>query len=299
MKYLPGFPGRQERHHHPQSADALLRAAARRGPEAGLERLLRPASRWPTRTMPPRRRARASFTATSISSCWAKSSDKIERPDARRNTSGDRILAAGDEGHDVPAAGLAAPAHRAHRELAEGPASAARRGSRPDHSLHGRRGGPCRPVLDGRGPGEFLRDDARSAASAAACASSARSRVAKFTSPADPADQPILRGLGWDIDSPFSGNRGDLFPIGSFGHTGFTGTSIWIDPATNSYVILLANSVHPLRRPADHRRCAGKWPPSRPPGWGWMRPEAVLTGYNETLAGPGSRRVVDRNGAHS
>ena len=38
------------------------------------------------------------------------------------------------------------------------------------------------------------------------------------------------RGLGWDIDTSFSSNRGDLFPIGSFGHTGFTGTSIWIDP---------------------------------------------------------------------
>src|ERR1039457_1509351 len=74
--------------------------------------------------------------------------------------------------------------------------------------------------------------------------------VVKFTTPQSPPDQPILRGLGWDIDSPFSGNRGDLFPIGSYGHTGFTGTSIWIDPSTKSYVILLANSVHPFRRPA-------------------------------------------------
>jgi uncharacterized protein YbbC (DUF1343 family)/CubicO group peptidase (beta-lactamase class C family) len=57
------------------------------------------------------------------------------------------------------------------------------------------------------------------------------------------------RGLGWDIDSPFAGNRGDLYPVGSFGHTGFTGTSLWIDPSTESYVILLANAVHPYRRP--------------------------------------------------
>jgi CubicO group peptidase (beta-lactamase class C family) len=35
-----------------------------------------------------------------------------------------------------------------------------------------------------------------------------------------------------------------VFPIGSFGHTGFTGTSIWIDPASNTYLILLANSIH-------------------------------------------------------
>src|SRR5260370_12938490 len=71
--------------------------------------------------------------------------------------------------------------------------------------------------------------------------------IRKFTSAQTPAEQPILRGFGWDIDSPFSGNRGDLYPIGSFGHTGFTGTSMWIDPATDSYVILMTNSVHPHR----------------------------------------------------
>lgn len=69
--------------------------------------------------------------------------------------------------------------------------------------------------------------------------------IAKMTQPETPPDAPILRGFGWDIDSPFSTNRGELFPIGSYGHTGFTGTSIWIDPTTNSYVILLTNSVHP------------------------------------------------------
>src|SRR3954467_13627982 len=69
--------------------------------------------------------------------------------------------------------------------------------------------------------------------------------VAKFTSPQTPPDQPILRGLGWDIDSPNSGNRGELFPIGSYGHTGYTGTSLWIDPATRSYVVLMTNRVHP------------------------------------------------------
>src|SRR3954463_3119314 len=74
--------------------------------------------------------------------------------------------------------------------------------------------------------------------------------VAKFTSPQTPPDQAILRGLGWDVDSPHSGNRGELFPIGSYGHTGFTGTSMWIDPTTKTYVILLANSVHPDLRPA-------------------------------------------------
>ncbi len=74
--------------------------------------------------------------------------------------------------------------------------------------------------------------------------------IRTFTTPHTPEGQPIKRGLGWDIDSPYSGNRGDLFPVGSFGHTGFTGTSIWIDPASKSYVILLANSGHPHLRKA-------------------------------------------------
>ncbi len=74
--------------------------------------------------------------------------------------------------------------------------------------------------------------------------------IHKFTEPQTPPIQPTLRGLGWDIDSPFSGNRGELYPLGSFGHTGFTGTSLWIDPSTRSFVILLANSVHPKLRPA-------------------------------------------------
>jgi CubicO group peptidase (beta-lactamase class C family) len=73
--------------------------------------------------------------------------------------------------------------------------------------------------------------------------------VKEFTSPATPANQPILFGLGFDIDSPFSVARGDLFSVGGFGHTGFTGTSLWIDPATSSYWILLTNRVHPRGAP--------------------------------------------------
>jgi CubicO group peptidase (beta-lactamase class C family) len=53
-----------------------------------------------------------------------------------------------------------------------------------------------------------------------------------------------LRGFGWDIDTGQSMPRGKLFPIGSFGHTGFTGTSMWIDPASDTYVVLLTNSIH-------------------------------------------------------
>ena len=69
--------------------------------------------------------------------------------------------------------------------------------------------------------------------------------VEKMTTPEHPPSAPVLRGFGWDIDSPFSSNRGDLLPVGSFGHTGFTGTSMWIDPITHTYIILLTNAVHP------------------------------------------------------
>ena len=53
------------------------------------------------------------------------------------------------------------------------------------------------------------------------------------------------RGLGWDLDSGYSRPRGKVFPPGSFGHTGFTGTSLWIDPHSHSFVILLTSRLHP------------------------------------------------------
>ena len=53
------------------------------------------------------------------------------------------------------------------------------------------------------------------------------------------------RGLGWDIDSPYSSNRGDLFGRTSYGHTGYTGTSLWVDAETETFVIFLTNRVHP------------------------------------------------------
>ena len=69
--------------------------------------------------------------------------------------------------------------------------------------------------------------------------------VMQMTSPQSPYSEEILRGLGFDIGSPFSTSRGDLFPKGSFGHTGYTGTSLWIDPFTKTFVILFTNRVHP------------------------------------------------------
>lgn len=79
-----------------------------------------------------------------------------------------------------------------------------------------------------------------------------RTAIATTPNPTDPLLAPHypaiegqhLRGLGWDIDTSFSVARGMVFSIGGFGHTGFTGTSIWIDPTSDTYVILLANSIH-------------------------------------------------------
>jgi CubicO group peptidase (beta-lactamase class C family) len=76
--------------------------------------------------------------------------------------------------------------------------------------------------------------------------------VAKRPNTADPLLAPRypaiwgqnLRGFGWDIDTGLSTARGVVFPIGSFGHTGFTGTSVWIDPASDTYIVLLSNSIH-------------------------------------------------------
>ena len=66
-----------------------------------------------------------------------------------------------------------------------------------------------------------------------------------MTTPQQPAGKTDLRGLGWDIDTHYSSPRGDVFSRSSFGHTGFAGTSLWIDPDSDSYVLILTNRVHP------------------------------------------------------
>jgi uncharacterized protein YbbC (DUF1343 family)/CubicO group peptidase (beta-lactamase class C family) len=69
------------------------------------------------------------------------------------------------------------------------------------------------------------------------------------------------RGIGWDIFTGYSANRGDLFPVGSFGHTGFTGTGLWIDPSSETFVVFLSNRVHPrldTRHPADVSSLRGR-----------------------------------------
>ncbi len=69
--------------------------------------------------------------------------------------------------------------------------------------------------------------------------------VARMTAPIVVSEDGATRGLGWDINTAFSSNRGELFPLGSFGHTGFTGTSLWIDRVSQTFVVFMSNRVHP------------------------------------------------------
>ena len=71
--------------------------------------------------------------------------------------------------------------------------------------------------------------------------------VSAMTAVHSPAVVRTKRGFGWDIDSGYS-RRGEVFPLGSYGHTGFTGTAIWIDPNSETFWILLSNRVHPNGR---------------------------------------------------
>ena len=123
--------------------------------------------------------------------------------------------------------------------------------------------------------------------------------VEKMTTPQQPPSAQVLRGFGWDIDTPYSSNRGDLLPVGSFGHTGFTGTSLWIDPTTRTYLIILTNAVHPrggnaiaLRsKIATATAAALNLNPSEKEALRWKS----ITGYSE--ADTASRRMAVRNGS--
>jgi len=127
--------------------------------------------------------------------------------------------------------------------------------------------------------------------------------VAAMTRPRFYADGDV-RALGWDIATAYSRNRGDLFPPGSFGHTGFTGGSLWLDPASDAFVVFLSNRLHPdgkgdvtpLRGTVsniaaaavleDVRPAASKLARSVPPP-----PGGVLTGV-DVLAEEGFRAIA-------
>ncbi len=126
-----------------------------------------------------------------------------------------------------------------------------------------------------------------------------RLSIEKMTTPQQPANAASLRGLGWDIDSPFSSNRGEFLPVGSFGHTGFTGTSIWIDSVTDTYIVLLANAVHP-RGGASTVSLRARVATAVVQGLALTPSEeqklriARITGYNESLMA--ARRFEHRSG---
>ena len=69
--------------------------------------------------------------------------------------------------------------------------------------------------------------------------------VAQMTTVQSPEGVLSRRGFGWDIDSPYSRPRGTLFPRGSFGHTGWTGAALWLDPFSRTFWVFLSNRVHP------------------------------------------------------
>ncbi len=124
--------------------------------------------------------------------------------------------------------------------------------------------------------------------------------VEKMTTPQQPQTQSILRGLGWDIDSPYATNRGELLPVGSFGHTGFTGTSLWIDPTTKTYIILLTNAVNNHGNVVSLRT---RFATAVTTALNLTVDEtnklrlAEITGYNET--NPSGRRILSRNASVS
>ena len=122
--------------------------------------------------------------------------------------------------------------------------------------------------------------------------------IKKMTTPQQPPTAQVLRGFGWDIDSPFSTNRGDLLPVGSFGHTGFTGTSLWIDPTTDTYIILLTNAVHPRGGSAVALRSKVATAVAAALNLNPTEQDALrsksITGYNETETA--ARRMAVRNG---
>jgi uncharacterized protein YbbC (DUF1343 family) len=138
--------------------------------------------------------------------------------------------------------------------------------------------------------------------------------VARMTSGSTATGSSDVRGLGWDIDSSYSTNRGELMAPGSFGHTGFTGTSIWIDPVSDLFVVFLSSRLHPsgkgdvtplrgrvataaaaamLDGPRAHGRAFGG--AAVPPGGAVPAPtrQPVVTGI-DVLRGEGFERLKGR-----
>jgi Uncharacterized protein conserved in bacteria len=123
--------------------------------------------------------------------------------------------------------------------------------------------------------------------------------VAKMTSVVSPTNVAVRRAGGFDLDSSFSKPRGEIFPLGSFGHTGFTGGFFWIDPFSKTFYIFLSNRVHP-NGSGDVQRlqfalgtlaaAAARVPRETPAGALPMRPGGQV---RFTFGGPDTNNGVD------
>ena len=119
----------------------------------------------------------------------------------------------------------------------------------------------------------------------------AETTVAEMTRVQTPAGLTDLRGLGWDMATRFSGQRGEFFPEGwSFGHTGWTGPSLWIDPVSRSLVVFAANRNHPTEAGAVGalRRRLGTLAAESVAGWF----DVALPGFTLPMPWPPSELLV-------
>ncbi len=124
--------------------------------------------------------------------------------------------------------------------------------------------------------------------------------VAQMTTPLRAGDG--LRGLGWDMRTGYSSNRGDLYSPRAFGHGGFTGTGIWIDPQLELIVVFLSNRLHPdgkgsvnpmIGRIGTLAVAAMEQAPAAPPASAAARETTVLTGI-DVLVRDGFRQLQGR-----
>ena len=198
--------------------------------------------------------------------------------DIVRRVSGERLdryakaqhlRSARHERDDVPAAGVVARRESRRPRRAPplawpcparrlGRAVSARHRPRSDRAAHGRRRRARRAVQHRRRSVALLPDAARRRPPrrrAHPVAGDGRAHDARRRRRPEMRD---VRGLGWDIDSSYSSNRGELFPIGSFGHTGFTGTSLWLDPGVEELRHLPVEPRAPRRQGRRDARCAAR-----------------------------------------
>jgi uncharacterized protein YbbC (DUF1343 family)/CubicO group peptidase (beta-lactamase class C family) len=126
--------------------------------------------------------------------------------------------------------------------------------------------------------------------------------VAQMTTPQRVGEGAGLRGLGWDMRTGYSSNRGDLFSPRAFGHGGFTGTGIWIDPQLQLIVIFLSNRLHPdgkgtvnplIGRIGTIAAAAIEPDSPSPPAMGTSPEEKTLTGI-DVLVRNGFRELQGR-----